>query len=126
MRDLTVTIAEIDGLLVTVARAAPLTSTIICKITNNFVETISALKQRDAGLFNTDPVVSASFGLGQWYTNLMGSGSATARLDKLADVVEGAAPPDGGVLTYNAADDKYYVREIQGLPTEADLDGGNF
>ena len=124
MRDLKIRVASIEGILVTSARTAPLTSTIICKITDNFIETLQALKQRDTGLFDTDILMPSSFALGQRHSFIP---VPTDRLDELSDVVEGITPPDGGVLTYNAADDKYYVRELQIAPPEpADLDGGSF
>lgn len=48
---------------------------------------------------------------------------ASPRLDNLQDVVEGS-PANGDILTYNSADDKYYV-----IPINIDnksLDGGTF
>lgn len=45
------------------------------------------------------------------------------RLDQLADVVEGT-PANGSVLTYSAADDKYYVQPIS--VENQNLDGGTF
>ena len=125
MRDLKIRVASIEGILVTSARTAPLTSTIICKITDNFIETLQALKQRDTGLFDTDILMPSSFALGQKHSFI--PVNTVDRLDELKDVVEGTTPPDGGVLTYDAADDKYYVRELQITPQDAvDLDGGSF
>jgi hypothetical protein len=126
MRDLKIKIVSVGGVLVTSARSAPLTSTIICKITNNFIETLSAVKQRDTGLFDTDILMPSSFALGQRHS-FMPVNTLIDRLDELSDVVEGATPPNGGVLTYDATDDKYYVRELPIVPPEpADLDGGSF
>lgn len=45
------------------------------------------------------------------------------RLDQLVDVVEGN-PANGSVLTYSAADDKYYVQPIS--VENQNLDGGTF
>lgn len=48
------------------------------------------------------------------------------RLDHLTDVVEGT-PVDGAVLTYNAAEDKYYVKTLNdGALNNQNLDGGTF
>jgi hypothetical protein len=46
------------------------------------------------------------------------------RLDMLDDVVEDS-PPDGAVLQYRAADDKYIVDQIS-FDNLGDLDGGTF
>lgn len=46
------------------------------------------------------------------------------RLDMLDDVIEDS-PPDGAVLQYRAADDKYIVEQIS-FENLGDLDGGTF
>lgn len=59
--------------------------------------------------------------------NNQGGAISFNRLDQLTDVVEGGAPQDGSVLTYNASDDKYYVQPLNaGALNNQNLDGGTF
>ena len=56
----------------------------------------------------------------------VGAGSTLSRFDQLTDVVEGT-PANGDVVVYNAATDKYEVRNISNTSISSiELDGGSF
>lgn len=52
MRDQKITVALFDGVIITLARTVPLTTTIIVKGNNGTIETLNALKQRQYGLLD--------------------------------------------------------------------------
>jgi hypothetical protein len=57
MRDQRITVTLFNGVIITLARTVPLTTTIIVKENNRTIETISALKQRQYGLFDVPTVL---------------------------------------------------------------------
>ena len=57
MRDLKITVTKIEDIIITLARVAPLTTKIIVKGNNGGIETLSVLKQRESGLFDTEPTI---------------------------------------------------------------------
>ena len=57
MRDLKIVIRQIETSLITVARTAPIQKTIIVKLNNQVIETISELKQKETDLLGTTPTV---------------------------------------------------------------------
>jgi hypothetical protein len=57
MRDTKITIKKYGDILVTVARTAPLETTIICKNNNGIIETLSVLKQKASDVLGTTPTV---------------------------------------------------------------------
>lgn len=57
MRDLQVVVRQIGTNLITVARTAPIQKTIIVKLNNQVIETISELKQKETDLLGTTPTV---------------------------------------------------------------------
>jgi uncharacterized Rossmann fold enzyme len=57
MRDRKIVVRNVDGILVTVARTAPIEKTIIVRLINNNIETIGELKQKASDLLGTTPEV---------------------------------------------------------------------
>jgi hypothetical protein len=57
MRDQRITVTLFNGVIITLARTVPLTTTIIVKENNGTIETISALKQRQYGLFDVPTIL---------------------------------------------------------------------
>ena len=57
MRDLQIVVRQVNQNLITVARTAPIQKTIIVKLNNQVIETISELKQKETGLLGTTPTV---------------------------------------------------------------------
>jgi uncharacterized Rossmann fold enzyme len=57
MRDRKIVIRNVGGVLVTVARTAPIEKTIIVRMIGNNIETIGELKQKASDLLGTTPDV---------------------------------------------------------------------
>lgn len=58
MRDGKITVTKINDIIITMARTAPLETTIIVKQNaNNSIETLSAVKQRQYGLLDKETVL---------------------------------------------------------------------
>lgn len=57
MRDLQVVVRQVGTNLVTVARTAPIQKTLIVRINNQVIETLSELKQKETDLLGTTPTV---------------------------------------------------------------------
>jgi hypothetical protein len=57
MRDQRITVTLFNGVIITLARTVPLTTTVIVKENNGTIETLNSLKQRQYGLFDTPTVL---------------------------------------------------------------------
>lgn len=57
MRDLRITVQKYSDIIVTVARTAPLETTLIVKNRNNVIEPLSFLKQKSSDVLGTTPTV---------------------------------------------------------------------
>ena len=57
MRDGKITVEKVSGILITLARTAPIQTTLIVKNNNGIIETLSVLKQDETSLLGTTPTV---------------------------------------------------------------------
>lgn len=57
MRDGKITVEKVSNILITLARTAPIKTTIIVKNNNGIIETLSVLKQDETSLLGTNPTV---------------------------------------------------------------------
>lgn len=57
MRDQRITVTLFNGIIITLARTVPLTTTIIVKGNNGTIQPLSAIKQRQYGVFDTPTVL---------------------------------------------------------------------